>query len=76
MARSAKPRYRKDRNAWLVTIAGVRHNLGPGETEAFRQFHSLTKDPRRKDVKRQSFAAVADAFLDWLQKHRASDTYE
>ncbi len=76
MARSAKPWYRKDRKAWFVTIAGVRHNLGPDRTEAFRQFHALMKDPRRKDVKRQSFAAVADAFLDWLQKHRASDTYE
>lgn len=76
MARSAKPWYRKDRKSWFVTIAGVRHNLGPDKTEAFKQFHSLMREPTRKQVKRRSFAGVADAFLEWLQRHRAADTYE
>ncbi|MEI6539410.1 MAG: site-specific integrase, partial [Planctomycetota bacterium] len=76
MARSAKPWYRKDRKAWFVTIDGIRHNLGPDKTEAFRQFHALMREPKHKEVKSQSFVAIADAFLEWLQKHRAPDTYE
>ena len=59
MARSAKPWYRKDRKCWFVTIAGVRHNLGPEKSEAFRQFHDLMREPTRKQVKRQSFVGVS-----------------
>ena len=46
MARSAKPWYRKDRKAWFVTIDGTRHNLGSDRTEAFRQFHTLMREPK------------------------------
>jgi site-specific recombinase XerD len=76
MARSAKPWYRKDRKSWFVTIAGVRHNLGPDKSEAFRQFHALMREPTRKQVKGRAFVAVADAFLDWLKRNRAADTFE
>lgn len=76
MARSAKPWYRKDRKAWFVTIDGTRHNLGPDRTEAFRQFHALMREPKTQPVKAQSFVAIADAFLEWLQKNRAADTFE
>jgi hypothetical protein len=41
MARSPKPWYRDDRQAWFVTIRGERHNLGPDEQEAKREFHEL-----------------------------------
>jgi integrase len=76
MARTAKPWFRKDRRIWQVTINGVRHNLGSDKTEAFRQFHALMREPKTQPVKAQSFVAVADAFLDWLQKNRASETFE
>jgi site-specific recombinase XerD len=76
MARSAKPWYRKDRKSWFVTIAGVRHNLGPDKAEAFKQFHTMMREPTRKQVKGRSFVAVADAFLEWLKRHRAADTFE
>lgn len=32
--------------------------------------------PRRREVPSESLAALIDAFLDWCQKHRSSDTYE
>ena len=35
MARRPTPWFRKDRNAWFVTIDGVRHNLGPDKQTAF-----------------------------------------
>jgi site-specific recombinase XerD len=76
MARSAKPWFRRDRGCWFVTIAGVRHNLGPDKAQAFKQFHTLMREPNRKQVKGRSFAAVADAFLEWLKRHRAPDTFE
>ena len=76
MARSAKPWYRKDRKAWFVTIGGVRHNLGSDKAEALRQFHALMREPKHKAVQSQTFVAVADAFLEWVKKDRAADTYE
>ena len=41
MARSPKPWFRKDRQAYFVTINGTRHNLGSVKKEADRRFHEL-----------------------------------
>ncbi len=46
MARRPTPWFRKDRNAWFVTIDGVRHNLGPTKQEAFDQFYAMMAQPR------------------------------
>ena len=37
MARQPKPWYRKDRNAWFITIEGVRHNLGSNKKSALKR---------------------------------------
>ena len=76
MARQPKPWYRKDRSAWFVTIAGVRHNLGEDKKKAFDQFYAMMQQPEKASVSRKSFAAIADAFLEWVQKNRAPHTYE
>ena len=77
MSRPNKPWYRKARDCWYVKINGQTHNLGSNREAAFRQFHELMAEPQeRRVIDRESVAAVFDAFLDWCQKHRASDTYD
>lgn len=77
MARQPKPWYREDRSAYFVTIAGVRHNLGADKKKAYEKFYALMREPvEQPTVTSSSFASVADAFLEWVQKHRAADTYE
>lgn len=76
MPRQPKPWYRKDRDCWFVTIAGKRHNLGPDKKEAFNKFYAIMREPERKPVSAQGFAAVADAFLDWVKANRSPDTFE
>src|SRR5437763_1106566 len=76
MARLPKPWWRKDRDAWFVTIEGKRINLGPDRGSAFRRFYELMGQPRRRSVPTKSVVAIIDAFLDWAQRHRANGTYE
>ncbi|MGN6136611.1 MAG: tyrosine-type recombinase/integrase, partial [Aureliella sp.] len=75
MARQPKPWYRADRAAWFVTVAGTRHNLGPNKKKAFERFYALMREPQTAKVASQAFAAVADAFLDWVAANRAAETY-
>lgn len=75
MARTPKPWYRKDRQAWFVTINGERHNLGPDRKTAHLQFHDLMRKPYKPVVRPELVIALIDRFLDWVQKHRAVDTY-
>ena len=41
MPRDPKPWFRKDRDAWFVTINGRRYNLGPDRNAAHDRFHEL-----------------------------------
>lgn len=41
MARPARPWYWIARGVWMVTIAGVRHNLGPEKGLALKAYHTL-----------------------------------
>ncbi|MGE0758373.1 MAG: tyrosine-type recombinase/integrase [Pirellulaceae bacterium] len=75
MARQPKPWYRADRDAWFVTVNGTRHNLGSNKKHAFDRFYELMRQPQAAKVASQSFAAIADVFLDWVEKHRSPDTY-
>lgn len=75
MAREPKPWYRKDRDAWFVTIAGTRHNLGPNKKKALERFYALMREPKAAKVASEAFAAVADAFLEWLAANRSPETY-
>ncbi len=76
MARQPKPWFWKARRAWFVTIGGKRHNLGPDKKTAQDRFHLLMRAPQRRQVSCDSVASLADRFLDWVQRHRAPDTYE
>jgi integrase len=76
MPRVPKPWYRKDRESWFVTIAGCRHNLGPDKKEAFKQFYALMQAPEPSKMSKRGFAAIADAFLDWVKANRSPHTFE
>lgn len=75
MDRQHKPWYRKDRDAWFVTVARTRHNLGPDIKQAMERFYGLMREPKGVKVASKSFAAIADAFLVWLTPNRAEATY-
>ncbi len=76
MARRPKPWFRKSRRSWFVTLDGVQHNLGTTKKEAYERFYELMRQPQERRVSSHSMAAIADSFLDWVQKNRAADTYE
>jgi integrase len=81
VARTPKPWFREDRQAWFVTINGERHNLGPDEKQAKRKYHELMAAPEPKPSSAQpdnalSVAEIFEKFFDWSQKHRAEKTYE
>ncbi|HTU25838.1 MAG TPA: hypothetical protein VMF30_10595 [Pirellulales bacterium] len=82
MARTQKPWWREDRQAWFVTIEGTRYNLGPDEDAADREYHrllSLPPEARAPQTTAPTGLTVADIFdryLDWVQKHRAPRTYD
>ncbi len=76
MAHFPKPFFKKARSLWYVEINRKQINLGPDRDEAFRQYHQLMLNPREQSVSADSLAGVVDAYLEWVQKHRAADTYE
>lgn len=71
-----KPWFRKSRGVWMVQIAGVQHNLGPDQEQAFRLYHDLMRQPAKKQVVGDSVVAIIDRYLDLCQEHRAAETYE
>jgi integrase len=76
MPRRPTPWYRTPRKAWLVTIEGVQHCLGPDKKAAFDRFYELMRQPRKRKVASSLLAAVGDTFLDWVLKHRSAATFE
>jgi integrase len=79
VARTPKPWFREERQAWYVTINGHRHNLGPDKDEAFRLFHKLmaAKDePVIAPADGLTIAEVYDKFLTWCRQHREPLTYK
>ena len=76
MPREPKPWFWKKRGQWVVNIERTRHYLGPDRQAAFEEFYRLMQQPpERRNVWPKSVVAVVDLFLDWVQKHRAADTY-
>lgn len=80
MSRPRKPWLRKSNKCWYVEIGGKQVNLGSDKKESHQRFHELMaqpepnrKAPRTADI---SLPEVVDNFLDWVQRHRAADTYE
>jgi integrase len=71
-----KPFYRKSRKLWYVQIQGHQHNLGPDREKAFTAYHEMMARPEKQVVASESVVALIDRFLDFVQKHRAPETYE
>lgn len=71
-----KPFFKKSRGLWYVQVHRKQINLGPDHDEAQRLYHQLMLEPRRRHVPLTSLAAVIDAFVDWVQRHRSADTFE
>ncbi|WP_166822021.1 site-specific integrase [Thalassoroseus pseudoceratinae] len=80
MSRPNKPWFRKSNKRWYVWFEGKQVNLGPDRQAAFQRFHELMAQPKRSRSAPKtttiSLPEVVDAFLDWVQRHRAADTYE
>lgn len=76
MPRFPKPWFRKDRNSWFVQLDGKQHNLGPDRELAFKRYHDLMAQPKKRKVPSETVPAVIDLFLDWCEKNRAKRTYE
>lgn len=76
MSHFPKPFFKKARGLWYVEIDRKQINLGGDREEAHRQYHQLMLQPRPKSAAPRSLAAVVDAFLEWVQKHRSAETYE
>jgi len=70
-----KPFWKKSHQSWYVEIDRKQVKLGPDRDAAFRRYHELMRQPAEKVVAPESVVAIADAFLDWVQKHRSPDTY-
>ncbi|TWT78418.1 site-specific tyrosine recombinase XerC [Posidoniimonas polymericola] len=76
MARPPKPWYRKERRAWFVTLDGVQHNLGPDQALALSRFAKLLAQFAGDRCQLpDTFAELADAFLEWTQRNRSEATY-
>ncbi|MDA7980518.1 MAG: tyrosine-type recombinase/integrase [Pirellulales bacterium] len=74
--RFPQPWYRKSRRAWFVTLDGQQILLGKSKPEALARYQQLMANPRPQAVPSGSLLAIIDAFLDWVHRNRAPDTYE
>jgi len=71
-----KPFFKKARGLWYVEINRQQVNLGPDREAAFRQYHQLMMQPTERVVTTEMLPGIVDAFLEWVHKNRAADTYE
>ena len=76
MPREPKPWFWTERNQWVVNIDRKRYYLGDDRKAAFEEFYRLMQLPKPKRVSSHSVPAIIDQFLEWVQRHRAPDTYE
>jgi integrase len=77
MPRQPKPWYRKDRDAWFVTINGRRFNLGPDKQAAYIRFHELMiRGGDDRPVGGLSLFNLFEEYLEWLHAQRSARTYE
>ncbi len=82
MAHFPKPFFKQARQLWYVEIDRKQVCLGPEKDEAFLKYHALMQARRRGELSQAVagsnplFAVLADAFLDWVKKERAPDTFE
>ena len=82
MAHFPKPFFKQARQLWYVEIDRKQVCLGPDRDEAFQKYHALMQARRKGELSQAVagsnplVAVLADAFLDWVKKERAPDTFE
>ena len=78
MPRDPKPWFRKDRDAWFVTINGRRYNLGPERNAAFDRFYDMMLHGGEVQPAAEAISVFTlfDQFLEWTLAQRAPRTYE
>jgi integrase len=76
MAHFPKPFFKKSRGLWYVEIDRKQVNLGRDKDEAFRLYHVMMAEPRKRQTPTSTVLEVIDTYLDWCQNWRAEDTYE
>lgn len=76
MPKKPEPWWRKERQAWFVQIDRKRFNLGRDKKQAWKRYYELMAEPAKRVVVAESLVVIVDTFLEWVQKHRAADTYE
>ena len=76
MPRDPKPWFRKDRDAWFVTINGRRFNFGSERDTATTRFHELMLNggDERPNGSITLFS-LFDEFFEWTKSQRAEATY-
>lgn len=74
--RKPSVRYWKTRKVYYTQIQGQRFYLGPDKHLAHQRFHELMSQPQKRAVPSDAVVALIDQFLEWVQKHRAGETYE
>lgn len=74
MANFPKP-WRRGKRGWYVTLDGRQISLGKSRDAAFQAYHDLMRQPRSVQTRPEMVAALVDRFLDYVQKHRAADTF-
>jgi integrase len=73
-----EPFFRTARNAWYVQIGSRQIKLGADKDAAFRKYHELMAAPQEIPVAATAstlVVVVVDAFLEFVQKNLAADTY-
>jgi integrase len=73
-----KPFFRSARSAWFVQIGARQINLGADRELAFARYHELMARPEIPTppiTASQFVVGVVDAFLDYVEKHRSTDTF-
>lgn len=70
-----KPWHRKGRG-WYVTLEGRQFSLGSDKEEAYEKYRELLAQPMGRANPKGTLLPIIEAFLDWVEIHRAPDTYE
>jgi site-specific recombinase XerD len=76
MARRPEPWYWQERETYMVTVRGVRHNLGPYKKKAFEAFYELMGKPKSAVTSGTTIDTVMQSFLDWTKENREQGTFD
>lgn len=77
MARRSEPWFRRERGAWYVWHGGRQVRLAEDKGEAYEKWHDMMALSRVTTAgDKNPFRAVAEQFLDWIQRNKKPKTYK